>query len=338
MLDRELAIRGRTISHAQPPYVIAEAGSNFCQNYDTARRLIDIAAEAGADAVKFQLFRADALYPDGGEMYDIFKSIELDAEWLPGLSAHAAACGVAFLASAFDFGSVEALEAIQVPAYKVASSETVNLPLLHRILETRKPVFVSTGMCDRIDVEAAVALAVDLGNTQFVPMQCASVYPAELNHCNLAVIETFREAFGGLVGFSDHTLETTAAIAAVALGARVIEKHFTHDKTAEGPDHFYALEPHELAAYVQATRDAHAAIGSAAKDLLPEERSAGRRDGLYVTRRITAGETIRPEDIVVRRPCLGMRARYFDSVAGRAVAKVDIEEDRALTWDLIAFS
>jgi sialic acid synthase SpsE len=334
VLKTELTIAGTPVGNAAPPYVIAEVGSNFNQNMDTARRLIDVAAESGANAVKFQLFLANALYPDGGELYDVFKSIELSSDWVPALNQHAKQRGIQFMASAFDKSSVDVLEDVQVPAHKIASSETTNLQFVHYVAATGKPIIISTGMCDMVDVEEAVSVCLAAGNDQVVLLQCGAMYPLPPELANLRVIRSFAERFGCPTGFSDHTLGQATAVASVGLGARVFEKHFTLDRTAKGPDHFYALEPAELKSYVAALHEAHQAMGSPIKDMLPKERELGRRDGLYAARELAKGSVITEADIAVKRPAVGLRARYASMVVGAILTK-PVNKDQPITWDLI---
>jgi sialic acid synthase SpsE len=336
MTAQPLDIAGHRIAGDSPPFVIAEAGSNFNQSLDIARRMIDVAAESGAQAVKFQLFRAEALYPPGTELYDIFKSIELNPDWLAPLNEHAAAAGILFSASVFDLGSLAALEAIGVPLHKVASSETTNLRLLGAIAATGKPVLISTGMCELSDIAEAVSLCRGAGNEKLVLLQCGSVYPLPPGLANLRVLEGFGASFGTQLGYSDHTLGNATAAAAVALGARVIEKHFTLDRGMEGPDHSYAMEPGELKTYIETVNEAFAALGSATKAMLKEERAVGRRDGLYAARAIAAGAQIGEDDIVVRRPAVGIDARFARAVVGAKAAEA-IAAGQAITWSQLGF-
>lgn len=333
-LASEFRIGATRIANGASPFVVAEAGSNFNQDLDTAYRLIDTAAEAGADAVKFQLFRAESLYPKGTEGYQAFKAVELNPDWVPDLDRHARERGILFLASAFDAASVDVLEAVEVAAHKVASSETTNVPLLAYIAAKGRPMLVSTGMCDMVDVHEAVTLCLAGGNDRVALLQCGSVYPLPPQEVHLKVMDLFRETFGGPVGLSDHTLGLAAAVAAVARGAAVIEKHFTLDRAAEGPDHAYALEPADLKRLVAEIREAHAALGAPVKELLPDERQFGRRDGLYAARDIAAGETISPQDIAVRRPAPGLRARYRETAVGARAARA-VAAGEPITWDML---
>lgn len=336
MLKNNFKISDSMVGHDSSPYIIGEIGSNFDNSLDKAKKLIDAGREAGANAVKFQLFRAEVLYPNRDGLYDVFKSIELDAEWVPILKKHADDQGVDFIASAFDGGSVRVLEAVDIPAYKVASSEAANLGLLHSVATIGRPVIVSTGMCDSIDVEEAVNVCSGAGNDQVVLMQCGAMYPLPNEFVNLRVIRSLKKRFKCPVGFSDHTLGQVAAIAAVGVGATVFEKHFTLDKTSTGPDHFYALEPDELKSYTSAIREAHEALGSGEKRMLADEKKQGRREGLYLSRQMAKGTTITAKDIVIKRPAVGMRARYASVVVG---AKLNVETDKGqpLRWDMLSF-
>ncbi len=336
MLKNELTIAGTPVGGSASPYIIAEVGSNFDKNLDKAKKLIDVAKKAGANAVKFQLFRADVLYPNRDGLYDVFKSIELDAEWVPALSKHATEQGLHFIASAFDVGSVNVLEAVNTPAHKVASSETTNLGFLHNLAATGKPVIISTGMCDMVDVEEAVSACLGTGNNQIVLLQCGAMYPLPNKLVNLRVIQSLAQRFNCPVGFSDHTLGWVAAITAVGLGATVFEKHYTLDKKSAGPDHFYALEPDELKSYVVAIREAHEALGSGEKQMLPKEKELGRREGLYLGRNMAKGETITAADIVIKRPAVGLRARYASAVVGATLTKA-LDNDQPLSWDVLTF-
>ena len=331
-LEPEFEVAGKRVAMGAPPFVVAEAGSNFTQNLDTAFELIDAAATAGADAVKFQLYRPESLYPPGTKEHDAVALVALNPDWVPRLADHARDRNIPFIASAFDAASVDVLEAVGVPAHKVASSEATNLSLLAHMARTGKPIFLSTGMCDMVDVHEAVAACVAHGNREIALMQCGAMYPLPPELSNLKVMDLYRETFGGPVGYSDHTLGLAAPVAAAARGAAVIEKHFTLDRAAEGPDHFYALEPDELKRLVAMIAEAHAAIGEGVKEMLPDERAHGRREGLYAARDIAAGEVIDAGAVTARRPAVGLRARYRDSAIG-SVAKRDIAIDEPIDWD-----
>ncbi len=332
MLANSLTIGSRAVGGAASPYVIAEAGSNFDQSLDKAKKLIDVAAEAGADAVKFQLFRADALQQPGTELHKVFKSVELNADWVPALAEHSRAAGIHFLASPFDRGSVDVLEAVGVEAYKIASSEAAKPDLVAYMAAKGKPILLATGMCDFIDIEEAVATCLRAGNDKVALLQCGSVYPLPPEQANLRVMDVLAARYGGVVGYSDHTLGLAVPVAAVGRGAAIIEKHFTLDKTSSGPDHFYALEPAELKQMFAMIREAHAALGSPDKDLLPDERKWGRRDGIYLARDVAAGQSLGRDDLEVRSPALGIRARNLgDALKFRA--RGHLVAGNPLTWE-----
>jgi sialic acid synthase SpsE len=332
MLQPEFVVAGRKVGEEAAPYVIAEAGSNHNHSLDTALRLIDAAAQAQCDAVKFQLFDTDVLYPRDHENYAVFKSVEFSPDWLVPLQSHAKERGIAFFASAFDRTSVDRLAAIDVPAFKIASSETIKLDLLAYIAGKGKPLFISTGMCDLVDVLAAVSCVECHGNHQSALLQCVALYPAKPADANLAVMDTYKAVFGCPTGYSDHVLGTDICLAAVARGATVIEKHFTLDRSSKGPDHFYALEPKELSELVERIRDVRAAIGDGIKDMHPEERRIGRREGLYAARPIKAGDYLDAEAVTIRRPAIGIRARHFNEVIG-LFARRAIANGEPINWD-----
>ncbi len=336
MLDKEFFIGKHLIKNGNEPFVIAEAGSNHNQSFDTARKLIDAAAEAGAQAVKFQLFLADELYPCDHALYPVFKSIELNRDWVHKLAEHAAGEGICFLASAFDPEGVDLLSDVGVAAFKVASSEIVNFPLLACMSRKGSPLLVSTGMCDLVDVIEAVEFCEQLGQTSLGILQCGAEYPLPPDNVHLRVMDVLRSMFSCPVGFSDHTTGFGAAAAAVAREGCVIERHFTLDKKADGPDHFYAMEPGELKQLVAILREVYQSLGQSQKNMLPSEKKAGRREGLYAARDLKAGEIIALDCVAVQRPAPGLRKRHLDKIVGCTLAK-DICKDEPLDWNSIQF-
>ena len=326
----------RIIDSNEKPYLIAEAGSNFNQNFDTACELINVAAEAGADAVKFQLFDSIALYPGGGEIFDVFKSVELNPEWIPELSKYAQDQNIDFLASAFDKKSVDILETANVVAYKIATSEITNLPLLHYIASKKKPMIISTGMSDLVDIEEAINVSVAVGNNSIALLQCGTLYPLPIALANLKVISSFIEKFKCPVGFSDHTLENTSALIALGLGARIFEKHFTLDRKSKGPDHFYALEPNDLKIYFNNIQEGFKALGNGEKEMLEAERQFGRREGLYINKKLPIGAKLGSDDIDIRRPAIGLRSRYA-SLISNAILRKNLNKGDPITWDSVEF-
>ncbi len=325
----------RELSISNQPYIIAEIGSNFDQDFETACKLIDVAKKSGADAVKFQLFKSEALYPKKDELYNLFKKVELDPKWIPQLSEYCSKIKIDFLASAFDPLSLDILEKNEVIAHKIASSETTNLLLLNKVAKTGKPLIISTGMCDFVDIEEALCISYANKNHNICIMQCGSLYPLDSKNANLNVIDTFQKKYNHLVGFSDHTLDNTAAITAVGVGARIFEKHITLDNKSKGPDHFYALEPNKFKSYVDAIKKSFLCLGSYDKNLLEDEKKIGRREGLYLSRNIKKGEIIKNTDIISKRPAIGIRSRYRNSIIGSKALK-DLIKDHALNFEDIS--
>jgi sialic acid synthase SpsE len=307
------------IDKIRKPYIIAEIGSNFNQNLNTAYKLIIAAKMAGADAVKFQLFKAQKLYPENEKMFNLFKSIELNSKWIPKLKKFSEDNNIEFLSSAFDIDSIKILESNNIIAHKVASSEATNFELLKVFAKTKKPIIFSTGMCDIDDVKKAYNL---FKKTHMIIMQCCSVYPLNNIDVNLNVIKCYKKKFPkARLGFSDHTLGNTAAITATGLGAIVFEKHLTLNKKSKGPDHFYALEPKELKNYIRNIHDSYSCLGSEKKDLLLQEKIYGRRDGLYAKTDLNKNKKLYRNDIYSKRPALGLRSKYINKIIGLKIKK-----------------
>jgi N-acetylneuraminate synthase/N,N'-diacetyllegionaminate synthase len=324
----------KRVGAGQPAFIICEAGSNHDCKLPQAKKLIQAAAAAGADAVKFQLFNADVLYAKDHPAHAAVRKVELDRSWLPELADYSAERGILFMASPFDAEAVDQLEKVGVLAYKVGSSETTNLKLLRKMAATNKPIILSTGMCDMADVAEAVEAVKSTGNSKIVLLQCSAVYPAEPEQVHLRVMETLKSAFQLPIGFSDHSLGINIPLAAAALGACVIEKHMTLDRTLPGPDHSYAIEPDEFKRMVQGIRAVENALGSPAKVMLKEEAMYARRDSVHAARDIRAGEALTRENLALHRPGLGIRPRYFETLLGSSAAR-SIKKGEPVTWDLV---
>ncbi len=346
----EFAIGGRLVGPGHPTYVIAEAGANHNRDLGVARELIDVAAEAGADAVKFQTYSGNRIYSRKTPRFkyleavtdrspsELLEDIALPREWQPELASHAAARGLHFFSTPFDDDAIRELDALDVPVLKVASFELVDLRLIRAAAATGRPLIISTGMAVLGEVEDALAAAAEGGAPAVGLMQCTSVYPAPAERINLRAMATMEGAFRVPVGLSDHSLGTAVPIAAAALGAAFVEKHYTLDRTMEGPDHPFALEPDELRAMVAGIRDAQAARGDGRKDgPSPEEReemfTLGRRS-LIAARDLPAGTVLTEDMIVTKRPGFGIAPKHLELVIGRAL-RVDVEEDDILLWDML---
>lgn len=341
-----LNIGSRQIGDRQPCFVIAEIGSNHNQDYDLALRMIDAAVKSGVDAVKFQTFRASNHYskksPSFGYLNDtntheLIKSLELDRSWQAKLKNHAEECGVIFFSSPCDSDAISSLSKLDVPAYKVASFDLTDDILIAEMASIGKPLILSTGMATWMDIQFAVDAARRVGNEQIVLLQCTSLYPAPAHLSNLNAMASMRTAFGTLVGYSDHTMGEHIALAAVAMGACVIEKHFTLDRTLPGPDHAFAIEPQEMADLMQKIREIEAASGDGIKNGPRQEEfemaEKGRRS-LHAHVPIIAGQVISADMLVAKRPGLGIPPFLRGQVVGRT-ARCNIEADDWITWDML---
>lgn len=344
-----LRIGGRQVGAGAPCYVIAEAGANHNRDLGMGKALIDVAADAGADAVKFQTYSAETLYSrhtprftylegvSDQSTFDLIKGIELPREWQADLAEHARARGIQFLSTPFDYRAVDELAALDVPAYKIASFEIVDLPLIAYAARRGRPMILSTGLATYEDIADAVAACAAEGNRAVALLQCASLYPAPPARMNLRAMATMRAAFDVPVGLSDHSLGIHVAVAAAGMGASIVEKHFTLDRALPGPDHPFAIEPGELRELVRQIREVEAALGDGVKTgPAPDEQEmhAKARRSLIAARDIPKGTTIERSMIAIKRPGFGIRPKLIDLVVGR-VAKADIAEDAVLTWDLV---
>lgn len=343
-------IGDRAVGAGAPVYIIAEAGSNHDRDLDQARRLIDVAAESGADAVKFQTFRADAIVaetttrakylddilPPGQTMSDLFRQLELPREWHAGLKAHAESQGIDFLSTPFDHEAVDLLDGIGVKAFKVATYELWHLPLIRDIASRGKPIICSTGMANIGEVQAAVDTVAATGNDGLILLHCVVNYPPPFADLNLRAIETMRSAFRVPVGYSDHSPGLLAPIVATALGAAVLEKHFTTDRSRPGPDHGFALEPNELRAMVQAVRDTEAALGDGVKRMAAAEADlyVTARRSLFAAHAIDAGTILSEADIAILRPGTGIEVHDLPHVIGRT-ARRRIDRHEPLAWEML---
>ena len=332
----KVKIGNRLVGDSEPCFIIAEAGSSHNGSLEQAKRLIDVAAEAGADAVKFQLFRASKLYHrDAGKsdylkqdrsIYDIIAGMEMPYEWLPELAAYCQERGIIFLSSVFDEESVDRLDP-HVSAYKIASYEMTHLPLVRQVAQKGKPVIISTGTANLEEVDETVEAFLGTENRDLILMQCTASYPAPVNSLNLRAIVTMKDAFGVPVGLSDHSRDPLIGpLAAVAIGANLVEKHLTLSNRLPGPDHSFAVEPPELTLMVKRIREVEQALGTGVKAVQPVEgelRAFARRS-IFAIREITAGETLSPENVAVLR-CgelsPGLEPKYYEEIQGRTARR-----------------
>jgi N-acetylneuraminate synthase/N,N'-diacetyllegionaminate synthase len=348
--QRPFAVGARRIGAGAPVFVIAEAGVNHNGDLDLARRLVDVAAEAGADAVKFQTFRTEALVSGaapkaryqmettGAEesQQAMLAKLELSPAAHATLRDHARRRGIVFFSTPFDEGSADLLDDLGVELLKVPSGEVTNLPLLRHLAAKRRPILMSTGMCTLAEVETAVATLREAGDPPLALLHCVSAYPAPVEDTNLRAMDTLRARFGCPVGLSDHSLGVAIALAAAARGADVLEKHVTLDRNLPGPDHRASLTPGELTALVQGVRAIEAALGDGDKRPMPSEldtRAVARRS-LVAARALLAGHRLSRDDIAIKRPGTGMAPAELSRVLGRRLARA-LAADELLDWSAL---
>jgi len=349
---KPVQIGDRLVGPGELAYVIAEAGANHDRDLAIAHRLIDVAADCGANAVKFQTYSAETLYsrftprlkemdefgrsPAGETPFELIKRIELPREWQRELRDHSVERGIDFLSTPFDLTAVGELATLGVKAFKIASYEITYYALLKAAAKHQRPLIISTGNSNLADVEMALSAVQEEGNDRIILLHCVSQYPTRFDDLNLKAMQTLAQAFNVPVGFSDHTMDNTAAVLAVGLGACCFEKHFTLDRKRKGPDHPSALEPDELADYVQAVRNAEKALGSPVKrvQLSEEENHRLARRSLHALVDIPKGTRLTAEMLTVKRPALGIHPAHESLVIGR-VAQRDIQTDEWITWDMV---
>lgn len=345
----KVKIGGRWVGEGEPTFIIAEVGGNHDRKLSQAKELIDVAVDAVADAVKFVIYSAETLYsrktPQFSYLkelsadkstYEIIRENELPREWLAELAEYCQNKGIVFLASPFDREAIDQLYEIGAPAYKWASFEIVDLPLLKYAASKGKPMFLSTGMCNLTDIQEAVDTVYSTGNEDIILLHCTSLYPTKPNQVNLRMMDTMKNAFHLPVGLSDHTLGITISIAAVARGACVIEKHFTLSRKLKGPDHPFALEPEELKQMVRAIRELEESLGSLTKKMIPGEEEMARlgRRSIVANVDIAKGTKLTKDMLIIKRPGYGIKPKFLDIIIGRE-ANRDIERDDIITWEMI---
>ena len=334
----------RVLGHNVPCFIIAEIGANHNRSLSLAKEMIDAAAEAKADAVKFQIYSAEMLYSRntprhsgyGKNLFDLIKEIETPRTWLPELADYCVKKGILFFATPFDNRAVDELDEVS-SFFKIASFELVDLPLLKYCASKGKPMIISTGLANMEEIEDAYLACREAGNEQIAFLQCASMYPAPASIMNLRSMETIHRVFGMPVGLSDHTRGIHIGVAAAAMGASVVEKHFTLDRTMEGPDHPFAIEPDELKELVRQIREVEAAMGDGRKlGPAPEEMEfyEKARRSLHAAVAIPAGTVILPEMLTCKRPGYGVRPKFLPLLVGRRAAR-DIDADEWITWEIL---
>ena len=345
-----IEIDGRLIGEGHPVYCIAELSANHNQDFEEAKRLIRSAKESGADAVKIQTYTPDTITIDcrsehfliGKDsiwhdryLYDLYKDAYTPWEWQPKLKRYADEIGITLFSSPFDDTAVDFLEKMDVPAYKIASFEMVDIPLIKKVASTMKPIIMSTGMATLEEIDEAVAAIRSTGNEQLCLLKCLSAYPAPPEEMNLNGIGLLSRRYGCPIGVSDHTLGDLIPVASVALGAAVLEKHFTHSRSIPGPDSAFSSLPSEFKEMVDRVRLVQKALGTAFIGPSSAEKiSRGHRRSLYVIKDLAAGEEFNKENVRSIRPGNGLHPRYMDVVLGKT-AKIPLKRGTPLTLDAI---
>ncbi len=342
-------INQRKIGNIYPPYIIAELSANHNGKLQRALDTITQAYKCGADAIKLQTYHADTMtinsYQDdfliqsglwkGYKLYDLYKEAHTPFEWHKTLFEHARHIGITCFSTPFDETAVDLLEDLNTHAYKIASFEATDLPLIHYAASTKKPLIISTGLANLTEIEEAIETAKEAGCEQLVLLHCISSYPAPIEQSNLQTITNMQKRFNLPTGLSDHTLSNTAALVAIALGASVIEKHFTLNRNEPGPDAEFSIEPNELESLCQQAKEAWKSVGKAGYELKPaEQENIKFRRSLYFIKDIKAGETITPEHIRRIRPGYGLPPKFEQQLIGQTVT-TDIKRGTATSWNLV---
>jgi len=342
-----------SVGPEHPVYIVAELSANHNQDFEQAVRIIRAAKDAGADAIKLQTYTPDTMTLasdraefvigggtiwDGRNLQDLYGEAYTPWEWQPKLKQAAEELGMDCFSSAFDSSSVDFLEEMGVPAHKIASFELVDIPLIQKVARTGKPLIMSTGMATIEEIEEALQSARDAGASQIALLKCTSAYPAPAEDMNLRTIPEMARRFGVPVGLSDHTMGIAAPVAAVALGACIIEKHLTLSRSTPGPDSAFSLEPHEFKAMVDAVRTAEKALGMVHFGLsAKEEASRIFRRSLFVVEDVKQGEAFTPANVRSIRPAHGLHPRHLPEVLGKSASR-EIKRGTPLTWEFVVRS
>jgi N-acetylneuraminate synthase len=348
---KELSIDGRTIGENHPPFIVAEMSGNHNRSLERALEIVKTAAEAGAQALKLQTYTPDTMTLDledgdffiddpnslwsGTSLYKLYEQAHTPWEWHAPIFERARELGMIPFSTPFDPTAVDFLEDLDVPAFKIASFENLDLPLIRKVAAIGKPVILSSGMATVADLDLAVRTIREQGNDQIVLLKCTSSYPAPIESANVLTIPHMKELFGVQVGLSDHTLGIGVAVASAALGATVIEKHFTLARADGGVDSAFSLEPPELKSLVEESRRAWQALGRV--EYGPSKQEADSmvfRRSLYVAQDMKAGDRFTPENLRAIRPGHGLSPRYYELLLGRSVGR-DVKRGTAVTWELV---
>ena len=346
----KIKIGNRDVGDGERTYIVAEMSANHLQDYERAEAIIQAAADAGADAVKLQTYTPDTItfdcdnkyfqitqgtIWDGTSLHKLYETAYTPWEWQPKLKEFAQSLGMECFSSPFDATAVDFMEKMDMPAYKVASFEINDIPLIRKIARIGKPVIIATGVAYLEDIERALRVCKEEGNNQVILLKCTSTYPAPYEDMNIKVIPNMAEVFGCVTGLSDHSMGSAVAVASVALGAKMVEKHLTLARADGGPDAAFSMEPGEFKRMVDEIRIVEKAAGKVTYELT-EEQKRSREDSrsLFVVKDVKEGEIFTQENVRSIRPAFGMHPMYYEEVLGKK-AKTDIEKGTPLDWKLI---
>lgn len=349
-MDKIINIAGKVLGGEVPAFIIAEVSANHLQNFDNAVSIIREAKRAGADAVKLQTYTPDTITLDcdnkyfqitqgtiwdGTTLHKLYQEAYTPWGWQSKLQKVAAEEGIIFFSSPFDYTSVDFLEEMDVPAYKIASFEITDIPFIEYIASKGKPIIISTGIATLGDIEEALGACKQVGNHQVALLKCTSAYPSPLEDINLKVIPNMKDTFGTIVGLSDHSLGHTVALGAVALGAKIVEKHLTLSRADGGPDAAFSMEPHEFKEMVDKIRDLEKALGKVTYELTDKQKKSREHSrSLFVVKDIKKGETFTDDNVKSIRPGFGLATKYIRNVIGKS-ARIDIKKGTPMDWSLI---
>lgn len=349
-MNKTIKIGNRLIGEGYPAYIIAEMSANHLQDYERAKRIILAAKEAGADAIKLQSYRPDTITIkcrgeefmatkgslwEGQNLYQLYESAYMPWEWHEGLFKYARDIGIEIFSSPFDFTAIDLLEYLDAPAYKIASYEILDIPLIKRCARTGKPIILSTGIATLADIERAVAAFKSEGNNDIAILKCVSQYPTPYPDLNLKTIPHMEETFDCITGISDHSMGSAVDVAAVTLGAHIIEKHITLCRSDGGADCAFSMEPEEFARMVTDVHNIEKAIGKVTY-ALTEVQKRGKKNArsLYIVEDIRAGDTFTEENVKSIRPGRGLHTWHYDEIIGKKAA-VDVKRGTAMKWEYI---
>ncbi|MCH5343110.1 MAG: pseudaminic acid synthase [Acetatifactor sp.] len=351
-MNKTIRIGNRIISENSPTFIVAEMSANHRMDLEVAVKIMQAAKDAGADAIKIQTYTADTITLDcddpcfqitqgtlwdGMTLHKLYEQAYTPWEWQPKLQKIAEEMGLIFFSSPFDLSSVDFLEEMDVPAYKIASFEITDIPMIRKIAKLGKPMIFATGVARLSDIELALATCREEGNEDVVLLKCCSAYPTPYEDINLRTIPSMGETFGCLTGLSDHSMGTAVAGAAVALGAKVVEKHLTLRRADGGADAAFSMEPEEFKEMVEHIRIIEKALGKVTYDLTSkQEREREHSRSLFVARDMKEGEIFTPENLRSIRPANGLHTMYYEELLGKRIAR-DAKLGTPLSWDLVDF-